>query len=146
MSAHQQVLDKVVDVLKDANVASGKVFASRARALGREVGRAVVVRLERSASTLPEVLGARPTWHTLISVECYGRGTADEPNTAADAVLDQVFACLDANATLDGTVSALEPSEGETLTWDNDELDSSLACVTARFVITHQTQGRTLNP
>jgi hypothetical protein len=144
MTAHRAVRDVVVDVLKAAGVAGGRVYANRSRAIATDQGAGVVVRLTHSASELAQIAGGRTSWNTLIEVECYARGAGTAADVALDQIIDAVFDCLDGNPTLNDTVMDVEPLQGETLAWENDELDTSLAYVIAKFVVKHQTMGRTL--
>lgn len=130
---------------QDPALADSKFYLNRRRAIPANVERAVVVRLGRSLSQEVKQLGGRTTWHTLIEIECYGRDGADDvPGTAVDQVTEAVFDNLDAGPGLDYGVMDIEPLAGDTLAWGFDELDNSMACVTARFVVKHQTNGRTL--
>lgn len=129
----------------DPALAAAKFYVNRRRAIPADKARAVVVRLGRSLSQENKQLGGRTSWHTLIEVECYGRDGADDvPGTVADQVLEAVFDNLDAGPGLGYGVMDIEPVAGDTLAWDFDELDNSMACVSARFVVKHQTNGRTL--
>lgn len=122
-----------------------QVFIGRRRAVSAAVQRAIVLRLERSASKEASVLGGRTSWGTLISIECYGRDDdGAEPGSVADGVMEQVFAVLDQAPSLCDGFCDIEPLAGDTLAWDYDDFDKSMACVTARFVMKHQTTGRTL--
>jgi hypothetical protein len=109
------------------------------------VRRSIVVRLGRSASQESAVLGGRTSWSTLIAVECYGRDDEGAvPGSTADAMVEKVFATLDQAPSLCDGFGDIEPLAGDTLAWDYDELDRTMACITARFVMKHQTTGRTL--
>jgi hypothetical protein len=89
-------------------------------------------------------MGGRTSWRTLIAVECYGKVDGESSDEAVDPILEAVFERLSSDPTLGGLVMSLEPLEGDTLEWDTDQLDTSMACVTAKFVVRHQTTGRTL--
>ena len=129
----------------DPVLAAVKFYVNRRRAIPSDKPRAVVVRLGRSLSQEVKQLGGRTTWQTLIEIECYGRDGADDvPGTVADQVAEAVFANLDAGSGLGYGVMDIEPLAGDTLAWDFDELDNSMACVRARFLVKHQTNGRTL--
>lgn len=142
---HMAIAVALGEYLKAAPIAGGRVYINRARALGSDKDAAVVVRLSRAASHEASVLGARTSWSTLIEVECYGRdGANDVAGTAADQVLEQVTDSLASGPDLGYGVMDIEPLAGDTLAWDFDQLDASIACVTARFVVKHQTNGRTL--
>lgn len=143
-TSHQQIANAIVEALKSAGVAQGRVYRARTRAIGTETPHGVVVRLSRSASTLASVIGGRTSWRTLIDVECYGRQAGGLPDTAADQVAKDVFDCLAANPTLDGLAMDVEPLEGDTLAWDYDEQDTNMTCIIGKFLISHQTTGRTL--
>ena len=125
-------------------LADGRVYRSRARAIGVDMPRAVVVRIERSTSTLADVIGGPTTWASLIHIECYARASGAAPDAEADALAVSVFDRLATSPTLGGAAMSVEPLAGDTLGWDVDELDSKLACITAKFVVMHQTTGRTL--
>lgn len=142
---HSLVASALVSVLKAAPaVAGGQVFRGRSRSIGVAQQSGAVVRLIRSASTEAQVMGGRTTWKTLVAIECYGRGTSDVPDAAADAVVEAVFARLATAPTLGGLAMDVEPLEGDTLEWDSDDMDVSQAAITAHFVITHQTTERVL--
>lgn len=144
-SAQFDVVSAVLEQLRaDSLIAGGNVYRARTRTLGVDQVSAVVVRVERSVSTLAEVLGGPTTWATLIHVECYARATGSEPDAAADALLVSVFERLAQSPTLGGRVMSLEPMQGDTLSWDVDELDAKFACITAKFVVKHKTKGRIL--
>lgn len=143
-TSHLQAANAIVTTLQSANVADGRVYPARTRAISQDAPHGVVVRLSRSASLLASVLGGRTSWRTLIEIECYGRVTGGAPDTAADQIVQDVFAALAATPTLGGLAQDVEPLEGDTLSWDYDELDASLACITAKFIVSHQTTGRTL--
>lgn len=143
-TAQRQMVAAVQAVLKAANVAGQRVFASRTRAINTETPYAVVVRLCRSASLLASVQGGPTGWRTLIEVECYGRQVGGVPDDAADTIVEEVFAALDADPTLGNLAQNVEPMEGDTLAWDFDEMDTNLACISARFIVSHQTKRRTL--
>ena len=129
----------------DPAVVVDRIYVNRRRSLSNEKDRAIVVRLGRSLSHEAKQLGGRTTWDTLIEIECYGRDGADDvPGTVADQVLEAVFENLDAGSGLGYGVMDIEPLAGDTLAWDFEELDNSMACVSARFVVKHQTNGRTL--
>lgn len=129
----------------DPALAAAKLYVNRRRSFPDKVLRAVVVRLGRAKSLETTQLGGRTSWQTLIEIECYGRDGADDvPGTVADQVLEAVFANLDAGPGLGYGVMDIEPLAGDTLAWDFEELDNSMACVSARFVVKHQTNGRTL--
>ena len=145
-TAQRQVLSAMVDVLKSAGVAGGRVYSSRTRAINSETPHAVVVRLIRSASTLASVIGGPTEWHTMLQVECYGRLVGGAPDEASDQVVLAVFDALARAPSLGGSAIDVSPMEGDTLEWDFDEMDMSLACIKAKFIVLHQTQGRTLNP
>lgn len=144
-SVHFGLIGAVIGVLKmDPPIAEGRVYRSRSRAIGKDSTTAVVVRAGRASSMRAEMVGGRTTWKTLINIECYGRGTSDAPDAAADEIVVAVFDRLAAATDLGGLAQDLEPFEGETLGWDFDDVDTSMACITANFVITHQTNGATL--
>jgi hypothetical protein len=145
-TAHLQVAAKIAAVLLAAGVADGKVYRARTRAISSDSPVGVVVRLTRSASLLSSVKGGPTQWRTLVQIECYGRATGGQPDQAADPTVDQVFDALAENPTLDNFVMCVEPLEGDTLSWDFDEMDTSLGCTTANFIVSHQTKGRTLTP
>ncbi|NYE62191.1 hypothetical protein FHW58_003406 [Duganella sp. 1224] len=145
-TAHRQVLVAVKDVLDAAGVALGRVYTSRTRSISAETPHAVVIRLGRSASELSRVLGGPTTWKTLVQIECYGRMSGGEPDEASDLIVAAVFDALAADPTLSGAVMQMVPLEGDTLSWDLDELDTALGCTTAKFIVSHKTKGRTLNP
>lgn len=131
--------------LKEAGLAGGRVSVNRTRALGTETAAAIVVRLGRSASQEARQLSGRTSWNTLIEIECYGRdGAAEVPGLAADLVLEQVFDNLASASDLGYGVMDIEPLAGDTLHWEFEQADTGLACVVARFLVKHQTNGRTL--
>jgi hypothetical protein len=142
---HMQLAVAIADRLKlDPAIAGSRVYVNRVRAIGSDKVAVVVVRLGRGASEEAEVLGGRTTWSTLIEIECYGRDGADDvPGTAADQLLEKVFDNLD-EADLGYGVMSVAPLAGDTLAWDFEQLDTGIACVVARFVVKHQTNGRTL--
>lgn len=144
MSKHLLIASAIVSALQVANVAEGRVYPARTRAISQDAPHGVVVRLSRSASLLASVIGGPTNWRTLIEIECYGRVAGGAPDTAADQIVEDVFAALAAVPTLGDLAQDVEPLEGDTLGWDYDELDSSLACITAKFIVSHQTTGRTL--
>ena len=142
---HSQITKALADLLKqEPPIAGGRVFVGRMRPIGADKPDAVVVRLARSASHDGAVLGARTSWSTLIEIDCYGRGTADDPDAGADMVVEQVAARLDGNSSLGGLAMDIAPLAGNTLEWDRDQLETSMTSITARFVVKHQTTGRTL--
>ncbi len=142
---HFQIAGAVVDALLAAPaIADGRVHRSRTRPISQGTTSGVVVRLTRSASGDSQMMGGRTTWTTLISVECYGRGTTDVPESGADAIVQAVFERLAANPTLGGLAMDLAPFDGSTLEWDFDEQDTAMCAVTAHFVVTHQTTERLL--
>lgn len=143
---HLAIVQAVAHRLEqDAALADAKFYVNRRRSIPNNVMRAVVVRLGRSLSQEVKQLGGRTTWDTLIEIECYGRdGAEDVPGTVADQVLEAVFDSLDGGSGLGYGVMDIGPLPGDTLAWDFEELDNSMACVSARFVVKHQTNGRTL--
>jgi hypothetical protein len=142
---HMAIAIALGDYLKSVPIAGGRVYVNRARALSSDKDSVVIVRLSRAASQEAQVLGGRTSWSTLVEIECYGRdGANDVPGAAADQVLEEVFDSLASGPDLGYGVMDIEPLAGDTLAWDYDQLDSSVACVTARFVVKHQTNGRTL--
>ncbi|MFC5551760.1 hypothetical protein [Massilia aerilata] len=142
---HMAIAMALGDHLKALAIAGGRVDMNRVRSLSSNKDSAVVVRLARAASQEASMLGGRTSWSTLIDIECYGRdGANDVPGAVADLVLEQVFDALAAGPDLGYGVMDIEPLAGDTLAWDFDQLDNSVACVTARFVVKHQTNGRTL--
>lgn len=144
-SAQFGVVSAVLEQLRvEPVLAEGRIHRSRTRAIGVDQPNAIVVRIERSTSTLADVIGGPTTWATLVNVECYARAVGAEPDIAADALLVEVFERLALAPTLDGTVMSLEPLPGDTLSWEVDELDSKIACITAKFVVMHKTKGRKL--
>ena len=144
-SAQFGVVSAILEQLRvEPALAEGRIHRSRTRAIGVDQPNAIVVRIERSTSTLAEVIGGPTTWATLVNVECYARAAGAEPDTAADALLVEVFERLALAPTLDGAVMSFEPLPGDTLSWEVDELDSKIACITAKFVVMHKTKGRTL--
>jgi hypothetical protein len=143
-TAHRLIAQAVVDLLKAGGVAGGRVFRARTRAISADQPTAVVVRLVRSASLLASVMGGRTSWNTLIEIECYGRNVGGAPDIEADDTVAAVFEQLDEDPTLAGQAEDVEPLEGDTLEWEIDELDSGLACITAKFIVKHQTTGRKL--
>ncbi|GGY68042.1 hypothetical protein [Pseudoduganella albidiflava] len=145
-TAHSQIATALKDaLLQEPAIADGAVYRSRTRAINKDTRRAVVVRISRSASTLAAVIGGPTTWQTLVGIECYGRGSGDQLDEAADQLVAQVFERLAQMPTLGGQALDVLPLEGDTLAWDHDEFDTGLTCITAQFVITHQTYGRTLS-
>lgn len=144
-SAHSEIVAAIVALLKDAVIAEGRVYEKRTRAISGEQPSGVVVRPTRSASHLSSVWGGPTSWSTLVEIESYGRNVGGVPDALADATLAAVFECLAANPTVNDLVQDIAPLEGDTLSWDFDELDTNLACITAKFVVEHQTIGRTLN-
>lgn len=142
---HLAIAIAIANRLKEAPLAGGRVYVNRTRPLASDKDTAVVVRLGRSASQEVRQLGGRTSWNTMIEVECYGRDSAaDVPGTAADLVLEQLFENLASASDLGYGVMDVEPLAGDTLHWDFDQLDVSVACVMARFLVKHQTNGRTL--
>lgn len=138
-SAHRAIAIAVAEQLKASGVAMGRVYRGRTRAISAESPHGVVVRLLRSASERAAQLGGRTDWNTLVQVECYGRNVGGEPDEVADSTAVAVFESLGSDPTLGGLAYDLAPLDGATLDWDFDELDSNLACVTAKFVVKHQT-------
>jgi len=142
---HLAIAIAIADRLKAAALAGGRVYVNRTRALSSDIDKAVVVRLGRSASQEAQQLGGRTTWNTLIEIECYGRdGAAEIPGMTADLILEQVFDNLASASDLGYGVMDIEPLAGDTLAWDFDQLDASVASISARFLVKHQTNGRTL--
>lgn len=143
-TAHRLILTAVANTLIAAGVAEGRVYTSRVRAINAETPHAVVVRLGRSMSALSSVMGGPTNWMTLVQIESYGRMTNGEPDEASDSIVEHVFAALAAAPTLNDMASAVEPYPDDTLSWDLDELDQALGCITAKFIVSHTTKGRTL--
>lgn len=144
-SAQFNVVSAILDQLRIGPVlADGRIYRSRTRTIGVDQASAIVVRVERSTSTLAQVIGGPTTWATLVNVECYARATGSDPDQIADALLVDVFDRLALAPTLGGAAMSFEPLPGDTLSWEVDELDSKIACITAKFVVMHQTKGRTL--
>jgi hypothetical protein len=143
-TAHREVLKSVSGALIAATVASGCVYTSRVRSITPETPHAVVVRLGGSLCLLSQVKGGPTHWKTLVQIESYGRMSGGEPDEASDGIVEQVFAALAANPTLDNSVIEIVPHEGDTLSWDLDELDTALCCIKAKFIVEHRTKGRTL--
>lgn len=142
---HLAIVVAIADRLKAAGLAGGRVYVNRTRALSSDKDTAIVVRLARSASQEVRQLGGRTSWNTLVEVECYGRdGAADVPGTAADFVLEQLFENLTTASDLGYGVMDVEPLAGDTLHWDFEAVDGTVCCVDARFLVKHQTNGRTL--
>lgn len=141
---HLQIATSIVNTLKVGGIAGGRIFAARTRAISQESPSGVVVRLARSSSSAASVMGGPTNWRTLIEVECYGRLAGGTPDAAADQTVEDVMAALAVNPTLSGLVQDIMPLEGDTLSWDYDELDTSLACITVKFIVSHQTTARTL--
>jgi len=145
ISQHSLIAAAVVDALKALPaIASGRIFRSRTRQISSSDTNGVVVRLVRSSSADPEMMGGRTQWKTLISIECYGRGNHEVPESGADEVVVAVFERLASNPTLDGLAMDLAPFDGSTLEWDFDEMDTTMCSITAHFVVTHQTTERLL--
>jgi hypothetical protein len=119
------------------------VYPNRSRAISIESPTGVVVLLGRSTSDMGGVIGSRTSWSTLVAIECYGRTEGDAPD-AADAIVEAVFARMDSDSSLGGLAMDIEPLEGDTLQWDYEQLDNNLVCITAKFVVKHQTNARTL--
>ena len=144
-SAQFGVVSAILEQLRvEPALVGGRIYRSRTRALGVDQASAIVVRVERSTSTLAQVIGGPTTWATLVNVECYARATGSEPEAVADALLVDVFDRLALAPTLSGAAMSFEPLPGDTLSWEVDELDSKIACITAKFLVMHQTKGRTL--
>lgn len=143
---HMAIVQAIAQRLQeDPALVVDRVYVNRRRPLGNDKNRAIVVRLGRSLSQEVKQLGGRTTWDTLLEIECYGRdGAEDVPGTVADQVLEAVFDNLDGGSGLGYGVMDIGPLPGDTLAWDFEELDNSVACVSARFVVKHQTNGRTL--
>ncbi|WP_314436964.1 hypothetical protein [Massilia timonae] len=143
---HMEIVQAIAQRLQDdPALVVDRVYVNRRRALSNDKSRAIVVRLGRSLSQEVKQLGGRTTWDTLLEIECYGRdGSEDVPGTVADQVLEAVFDNLDGGSGLGYGVMDISPLPGDTLAWDFEELDNSVACVSARFVVKHQTTGRTL--
>jgi hypothetical protein len=142
---HLAIVTAITDRLKEAALAGGRVYANRSRPLSSDKDSAIIVRLGRAASQEVRQLGGRTTWNTLIEIECYGRDGADDvPGTAADLVLELTFENLASASDLGYGVMDIEPLAGDTLAWDFEQIDTTVACVVARFVVKHQTNGRTL--
>ena len=142
---HMAIAIVIAARLKESGIAGGRVAVNRTRALSSDTAAAIVVRLGRSASQEVQQLGGRTSWNTLIEIECYGRdGAADVPGLAADLMLKQVFDNLASASDLGYGVMDVEPLAGDTLHWDFEQADTALACVVARFLVKHQTNGRTL--
>lgn len=144
-SAQFGVVSAILEQLRvEPALVGGRIYRSRTRAIGVDQASAIVVRVERSTSTLAQVIGGPTTWATLVNVECYARATGSEPEAVADALLVDVFDRLALAPTLSGAAMSFEPLPGDTLSWEVDELDSKIACITAKFLVMHQTKGRTL--
>lgn len=144
-TAHMGIVSALVALLKaDPPVAGGRVYPGRTRAIGVDTPTGVVVMLGRSGSRLAEVKGGRTSWSTLVTIECYGRMEGGAPGDAADPIVEAVFARLAGDPGLGGLVMDTAPLEGDTLQWDYDQLDTNLGCISAKFVVQHQTTGRTL--
>lgn len=144
-SAQFGVVSAILEQLRvEPALVGGRIYRSRTRAIGVDQASAIVVRVDRSTSTLAQVIGGPTTWATLVNVECYARATGSEPDAVADALLVDVFDRLALAPTLSGAAMSFEPLPGDTLSWEVDELDSKIACITAKFLVMHQTKGRTL--
>lgn len=144
-SAQFGVASAILEQLRvEPALAGGRIYRSRTRSIGTDQDSAIVVRIERSTSTLAQVIGGPTTWATLVNVECYARAIGSEPDAVADALVVAVFDRLAQAPTLSGRVMSFEPMPGDTLSWDVDELDTKLTCITAKFVVMHKTKGRTL--
>lgn len=142
---HMAIAQALQERLQAASIAGGLVYLNRSRALPSDRDSAVNVRLARGASQEASMLGGRTTWNTLVEIECYGRdGVDDVAGAKADQVLEAVFDNLDNAEGFVYGVMEVSPLPGDTLAWDFDQLDASVACITARFVVKHQTNGRTL--
>lgn len=143
-TAHLQIAAALVDLLKVDPPVAARIYRARTSPIPSELVSAVNVELERSASQLAQIIGGRTGWTTLISIECYGRVEGDSSDAAADPVLAAVFERLASDPTLGGLAMSVEPLEGDTLAWGFASLETNMACVTAKFVVKHQTTGRTL--
>ncbi len=142
-TAHQLLAQAMANLLKqDPPVAGGRVYVGRTRAINTESPSGVVIMLGRSACN-SSVMGSHSSWSTLLAVECYGRSMADGPDTA-DELVEAVFARLSTDPGLGGLAMDVEPLDGDTLQWDHEVLDTNLGCITAKFLVRHQTNQRIL--
>lgn len=142
-TAHQLLAHAMESLFKqDPPIAGGRVYVGRTRAISTESPSGVVILLGRSACD-DGTMGSRSSWSTLITVECYGRSTAGGVDIA-DELVQAVFERLDQDPSLGGLAMDVGPLPGDTLQWDHEVLDTNLGCITAKFVVRHQTNQRIL--
>jgi hypothetical protein len=136
--------------MKAAIVAAGiagapPITVGRTRPISQETAQAVNLNLVSSAVAIG-LTGGRTGWMTLVEVEHYGRGTGDTSGIeAVDPLVQAVYHALLTDNTLGGLAEDINPAEGDTLRWEDDEQAENLCVCTARFMVLHMNADRTLS-
>jgi len=97
---------------------------------------AVVVRAGRAASNSESAFSDQPLlWVSELTVECYARTTAAQPDAVVDPLIEAVYARLMADTTLGGVLISLEPRQVDV---DYEANADKAACATLTFHASHR--------
>lgn len=137
--AHFALRDNVVARLKaDPPLAGGRVESRRKRQpMPQGVAEEIRVWLHASDGKRADIGGRKHEWDTVIAVHCLARDSAGtDAETRVDALAQAVADRILNSAKLGGL--ALDVSLGR-LTWEGEELETSVADVVLAFSIRHRT-------
>lgn len=128
--------------------AGGRVYAGRVRPIAQGEASAVNVRL--SDATPGEGPLEFSDWQTVLYLDCCARGTpaGDDADTAADALLDDVYTRLyDFVGSLPAqNVGVLDIAVDATVEWDAVAEDVPYTCASLRLTVQHRTPATSLQP
>lgn len=127
-------------------IAGGQVKRGQTRPVADTVQRFVGITLAGSDPDRVQIRGNPVEWSTTLRASCCARGTtsvgvASTGEENAIELFGEVYARLLSEPTLGGAAWDVEPGPVDL---EQDELDSSLACVTATFRVRHRTAANTL--
>ena len=123
-------------------LASGHVYANRARAIPAGQDSAIVLRIT-AAHANQEIIGSL-NWETTFACECFARTTAGtDPAATVDTLLQAVWARLGAltDAALGASID-VNPA----ITWQYDDADGPYVCASFAITAMHTPPSTALTP
>ena len=142
-SQHLAVRDAVAALLQAAPaLAGGRVFENRDYKLAADAASGVWVFRDDSIPARGPIMGSPIDWTTRVRVVVKARTTGGvTAETAADALATEAYARVMAAPQLGGLASDLEAGQ---ITWQQDEIETSVAMCELEFFVQHRTTSNLL--
>lgn len=142
-SQHLAVRDAVAALLQAAPaLAGGRVYENRDYKLAADAASAVWVYRDDSTPARGPMMVSPIDWTTRVRVVVKARSTGGVmAETAADSLATEAYARIMAATQISGQTSDVEAGQ---ITWQQDEIETSVAMCELEFFVQHRTTSNTL--